>query len=50
MLIDYEFSQETQKYIERCKEKIEGYDEMLTELKKVPVFIQMMHAKLDEKQ
>ena len=49
MLLDYEQNPETQKYIERCKEKIEGYDEMLLELKQVPGFVKMMHDKYDQK-
>ena len=49
MLLDYEQNPETEKYISRCREKIEGYEEMLTELKKVPAFVQMMHDKYDQK-
>jgi len=48
-LVDYEYNPRTKEYLSNCREKIEGYDEILTDLKQVPAVLEIIHAKLAQK-
>ena len=46
MLCEYDYNPRTQEYLSNCKEKIQGYEEILTDLKQVPSLLQKIHEKM----
>merc|ERR1719219_985632 len=45
-MIDYDHNSRTKEYLSNCREKIEGYDEILTDMKQVPAILEIIHAKM----
>ena len=46
MLCEYDYNPRTKEYLSNCKEKIQGYEEILTDLKQVPSLLQKIHEKM----
>ena len=47
-LAQYECNQNTSDYLSRCKETIPEYEEILTDLKKVPAILEIIHEKMKD--
>ena len=48
MLCEYDHNPRTKEYLSNCKEKIQGYEEILTDLKQVPSLLQKIHEKMKQ--
>ena len=48
-MIDYDHNSRTKEYLSNCREKIEDYDEILTDMKQVPAILEIIHAKMAQK-